>query len=447
MIELSADYNQAVKKMKPVHGFNNAARKTDYGEVLADFLALRPPAVRLHDTAYPYGGGHYVDVNNIFTDLSADPDDPAAYDFTLTDLYIAPLVKNGINIMYRLGCAIEHAPKKYNVFPPADPEKWADVCEHIVRHYNRGWANGHEWNVKYWEIWNEPDGLDPRIEPNGPPNWQGTAAQYYELYSVTANRIKQKHPEVLVGGYSSCYILGRFENGRWQEGDTSFFTNFLAYISAPGTKAPLDFFTWHGYLGNRGIKKIRREYAFVNETLDRYGFADTLRIDAEWNCCVCDTQTDDFRTQYYVNMRNHKGASHMAAALYEMQRCGVDMAMFYDAQLWKEYGPLFEVPSLHPTPAYRAFRQFGALYALGTEYESTEAGDVYTLAAGNGDTRMLAVSNVSDAPQDLRIRIKGPVGRLTCENAALPFTVKDEDGDVCLSFTLPGYSFTSFIAK
>ena len=78
MTTLSADFNKPVKKIRPLHGFNNAARQTDYGEVLPAFLALRPPAVRLHDTAYPYGGGHYVDVNNIFRDFSADPDDPDA---------------------------------------------------------------------------------------------------------------------------------------------------------------------------------------------------------------------------------------------------------------------------------------------------------------------------------------------------------------------------------
>ncbi len=442
MTELSVDFTRPVKKIKPLHGFNNCARQTDYGPVLPAFLALRPPVVRLHDTAYPYGGGHYVDVNNIFRDFSADPDDPSAYDFTLTDLYIQPLVEAGVDIMYRLGCTIEHAPKKYNVFPPVDFKKWAEVCEHVVRHYNRGWANGHFWNIKYWEIWNEPDGLDPKIEPNGPPNWAGTARQYYELYSITANHLKACHPEILVGGYSACYILGKNEGGRWTPGDTSFFTDFLSFIRAPETKAPLDFFTWHGYLGSRGIQKIDTEYALVNDTLNRFGFYDTLRADAEWNCCVCDVDTPDFRTQYYINMRSEKGASHMAAALYEMQRCGVDLAMFYDAQLWKEYGPLFHVPSLEPTPAYRAFGQFANIYALGTEYESTQAGDIYTLAAADGETRVIALSNVGDKAETLRIAVKGAAGMKTAvTDPEIPVTVTQKNGGMLLELTLPGYRF------
>jgi len=100
MTEITADFNREIKKMLPVHGFNNCARKTDYGEIMPDFLKLAPPVIRLHDTAYPYGGGHYVDVNNIFTDFSADSDDENAYDFTLTDCYIKPMAEAGIEIMY-----------------------------------------------------------------------------------------------------------------------------------------------------------------------------------------------------------------------------------------------------------------------------------------------------------------------------------------------------------
>ena len=449
MTELFVDFGREAGRIKPLHGFNNCARNTEYGEILPDFLALRPPIVRLHDTVYPYGGGHYVDVNNIFCDFSADPDDETAYDFTLTDLYIKPLADAGIGILYRLGCTIEHAPKKYNVYPPADFGKWADVCEHIVRLYNCGWANGFHFGIRFWEIWNEPDGLDPRIEPNGPPNWQGTAAQYYRLYSVAANRIKALHPDVSVGGYSSCYILGKNTDGKWTEGDASFFTDFLAYISAPETRAPLDFFSWHTYIGKQDVKKTAREAAFVGRTLDAYGFSKTLRFITEWNCCVCDVETPAYRREFYINMRNAKGASHMLASLCEMQKCGVHAAMFYDAQLWKEYGPLFDVPSLRPTKAYAAFRLFGELYRLGVCCESTSAGDLYTCAA-KGDGEMLAVSNVGPDAQTVTLRIRGGSAdrvslRLTDEThdaeALTGVETAAANGETTCVFRLPGYAF------
>ena len=440
MTEIRVDFRQKIKAMKPLHGFNNCARQVDYGEILPDFLRLRPPVVRLHDTAYPYGAGHYVDVHNIFPDFSADPDDPAAYDFALTDLYIKPLCENGIDVMYRLGTTIEHAPKKYHIFAPADPEKWAAVCEHIVRHYRAGWADGFSFsNMKYWEIWNEPDGLDPQIEPYGPPNWIGTAQAYYRLYAHTAKYLKQRHPEILVGGYSSCYILGRNEGGKWTQGDTRFFTDFLSFVKE--TDAPLDFFTWHGYLGNQGTKKIDREFGFVDRTLNDYGFFDTLRVDAEWNCCICDVDTPNFRDQFYINMRNEKGASHIAAALYEMQRCGVDLALFYDAQLWKEYGPLFHVPELTKTKTYRAFEQFLRLFEAGGECFSTQDGDVYALAVG-GTENILALANTSAAEQKVQLRVSGgglPVRFRLCDGrhdlSELPLP------ELAAPLVLPPYSF------
>lgn len=443
---IQVDFANEKGKIKPVHGVNNAARKTGYGELLPDFVNLNVPVCRLHDTCGKFGGAHYVDVPNIFPDFSADADDPKNYDFMLTDAYLKPLHEAGIEIFYRLGVSIEHEPKKYNIYAPTDPKKWADICEHIVRHYNCGWADGFEWNIRYWEIWNEPDGLDPQVEPNGPPMWIGTAKDYYRLYSITANHLKKHHPDILVGGYSSCYILGANVGGKWTPGPTEYFTNFLTYISAPRTKAPLDFFTWHGYLGKRYITKIGEEAGFVDRVLNEYGFKDTLRIDAEWNCCICDIETDDFRTQQQINFRTEKGASHVAAALYEMQRQKVDMAMYYEAQLWRAYGGLFHVPSLQPSKTYFAFRQFGELYKLGTYCESTQSENIYTCAA-KGDYRMLAIANTDEHDCKLNLQF------LNCQSEKIEVELLDQTHDlqkiITLAFsekvnlTLPAYSFAT----
>ena len=40
---------------------------------------------------------------------------------------------------------------------PKDFKKWAVICEHIIRHYTEGWADGFFYDMPYWEIWNEPD--------------------------------------------------------------------------------------------------------------------------------------------------------------------------------------------------------------------------------------------------------------------------------------------------
>lgn len=441
MVTVSADFNKIIGKIKPVHGFNNSAREANYGPLLKSFSALKPPFARLHDTGY-HGNAHYVDIPSIFPDFSADPEDEKSYDFTLTDYYIKPLIENGIKVMYRLGVTIEHEPKKHNIFAPSDPQKWASVCEHIVRHYNDGWADGFHFGIDYWEVWNEPDGLNPECEPYGCPNWIGTAEQYYELYACTAKKIKELHPEVKVGGYSSCYILGKFENGHWEAGDASYFTSFLEYVKSKN--APLDFFTYHGYLGKQYLEKIEIESRFVRDNLDRYGFTQTECIDAEWNVNICDIETDNRRTQYYINYRNEKGASHAAASLYEMQRCPIDSAMYYDTQLWAEYGGLYHVPSLEPTKTYYAFKQFSELYEQKNQCESHGKGLIYTCAAA-GKKKLLCIANISESAEEIKLEVNGTASN----NAVIRTLSKKYDyeetykGTVPKLITLEGYSFVT----
>ena len=445
-MKIIVDFSKNTGEMKAVHGFNNASRQTGYGELLKDFIELNPPIVRLHDTCGFYGGAHYIDVPNVFPDFDADTDNPESYDFTLSDLYIKPLVENGIKIMYRLGVTIEHAPKKYHVYPPKDFNKWADICEHIVRHYCDGWADGFHNAVEYWEIWNEPDGIHPNVEPNGPPMWNGTAQQYYELYSITANKIKSTHPSVKVGGYSSCYILGKFDGKCWQAGDTSYFTNFLKYISAPDTVAPLDFFSYHGYLGRNYIQKIEKEYTFVKNTLTQFGFADTEIHDTEWNTNIPDGDKAMDRKEYYVNMRNEKGASHAAAALFEMQRLGLTSAMFYDAQLWWEYGCLFNVPSLEPTKTWYAFKLFSDMYSQGQSCEITYPENVYTCAA-SGKSHIVGIANTNDFDIEIELELHNSKYNTYClyltDSTHTNECIKSFKSTDKIKFTLPGYSFSA----
>ncbi len=442
------EFGTVTGRIKPLHGVNNSSRKSDYGELLEDFLALKPPFSRLHDTAGVCGGGHYVDVANIFPDFSADEDDPDSYDFLLTDRYILPIVRAGIQIMFRFGTTIEHEPRKYRIFPPTDFRKWASVCEHIVRHYNDGWADGFRLGIQYWEIWNEPDGLAPDIEPYGPPNWLGSAEDYYRLYSVTARTIKARHPDVLIGGYSSCFILGSFRDGAWREGDIGFFEGFLRYITSPETAAPLDFFSWHCYLSPDNFDKIRRESELVDQMLERFSLGSAQRFNTEWNVCVCDRETDDRRYAYYVNFRNEKGGANVLAAMIEMQRRKIDAAMYYDAQLWLEYGGLFDVPSLQKTPAYYALKYFSALYALGEACLTESDEGVYALAAKNSARQGFVLCNPKADEKIVRIQVKGSdrtfqsfiVDSKAPERAFVVFRDETE-------LTLPPYSQALFLSR
>jgi len=63
---------------------------------------------------------HVVDISAVFPDFNADVNDPASYDFVLTDEYTKAMLDNGTKPFYRLGSKIEHWSKKYGTLPPAD---------------------------------------------------------------------------------------------------------------------------------------------------------------------------------------------------------------------------------------------------------------------------------------------------------------------------------------
>lgn len=355
------------------------------------------PFSRLHDTGGSYGGSVFVDIDNIFRDRNADPQDPASYDFAFTDWLLEALCRQGAEPFYRLGATIEnaHKIKAYHIFPPKDPAKWAEICDGIVRHYNEGWANGFRMNIRYWEIWNEPDN-EPIPEDN--PMWRGTMEEYFRLYETAANLLKRRHPELKIGGYGSCgfyALLNRFEQGAASSARIDyfirFFQSFLAYISSAEHSAPLDFFSWHSY----SDAKANEQYAaYAREQLDRYGFAQTESILDEWNA----------GTRWRGTLRD---AALIAQMMCAMQKSPVDKLMYYDGQICR-YGGLWDPVSRNPFPAYFAFRAFHVLYRLGQEARSGSTDEsVSSCAAFRGQQFALLLANPGKEDAEAELRLDG----------------------------------------
>ena len=118
------------------------------------------PYSRLHDVAGAFGRQSVRRYNRTYSaTFRLTRTAPRATTSRSTDLLLADLAKAKCEPIFRLGVTIENYQhiRAYRIFPPADFEKWAKICEHIVRHYNEGWASGFHYDIKYWEIWNEPD--------------------------------------------------------------------------------------------------------------------------------------------------------------------------------------------------------------------------------------------------------------------------------------------------
>ena len=329
------------------------------------------PFSRLHDLGF-YQGGRYVDIPCIFRDFDADPADPASYDFAFTDKLITALVEAECEPFFRLGVTIEnfHNVRAYNIHPPKDFAKWARICEGIIRHYTEGWADGFRYDIRYWEIWNEPENSSM---------WTGTKEQYFELYTITAKHLKACFPHLKIGGYASCgfYAITRETPTNRQQYYKSFFHEFLAWIKREG--APLDFLSWHTY--DRSIDAVRLQARYAREVLDQYGFTDTETSCNEWNCAH--------------SMRGTAlHAALTAAILLAFQEEPVDTAMFYDARLGaSKYGGLFNPLTYEPLSAYYAFTAFYELAKRGDQVKLEGTGGLYAVAAADADSVAVMIAN------------------------------------------------------
>ena len=265
--ELSVDFSKTNGLIRPLHGVNlGPLCYRGIVDLSAYHRELNIPLTRLHDVVWVNYDA--VDISTIFREFRNDTQQAESYEFAATDDYIASIVKSGSPILYRLGESIEHTPRKYRVHPPKDYAKWADICCHIIQHYNENWAGGFQHNIRYWEIWNEPE--------NQPAMWTGTDEQYFQLYEVTAKAIKKHWPDLKVGGPSLGYT-GEFDGTQFKPG--GFLLHFLNHCREH--QVPLDFLSWHRYAGEPS-EFARRAHA-IRQLLDAQGFAKTESHLNEWN--------------------------------------------------------------------------------------------------------------------------------------------------------------------
>ena len=394
MKRASVCFDKPVRPMKPVHGVNNGPKTRLFSiDMSKYFVEAGIPYARLHDTEYPYGSGHFVDIPCIFPDFSADPDDPGSYDFVLTDQYLQAIVNTGTKVFYRLGVSIEHASKKYNIFPPKDNERWARICAGIIRHYNEGWADGCYYGIRYWEIWNEPE---------NPPMWQGTRDEYFRLYVTTANYLKNRFPDIKVGGYAGCgfYALNRPNPTEFYQSFITYFTDFLDYVSAPETRAPLDFYSWHLYTDS--VAEMVGHAEYVRKTLDQHGFAATESIINEWNYVKAGPGL-------FERMTGMEAASFVSGVLSALQQTSVDMGNYYDAQPNMRYCGIFNY--VGPNKPYYAFKAFNSLFRLKNEvYTACDRKNTWLCAASSATEAAVVLTSCKGKQENILLEMCGLTG-------------------------------------
>ncbi len=346
MEKLKFDLNSTGNKFKILNATNGGPwhkrHATDqFRSNFGDYKAARIPYSRNHDSGVCgiYGGPYSHDITCIFPNFDADPYNPDSYDFACTDESILVCLDAGTETFFRLGQTIEHQIKKHGTVPPKDFKKWAVICEHIIRHYNEGWANGYKLNIQYWEIWNEPD-LDDDDSLNK-RTWGGTKAQFFVLFEITSMHLKKQFPHLKIGGPALAH------NEEWAE-------DFLREMQ--NRNVQLDFFSWHIYCTEP--EHISQKAERIKTLLNKYGYENTESILNEWN------YVKDWTEKYVYSLKaihGIKGASFVMACICKSQCSPIDMLMYYDTRP-SAFNGVFDFYTYEKLKGYYPFYWYGFLY-------------------------------------------------------------------------------------
>lgn len=377
METLKFDFNNPLGKFKPLNATNGGPwhkrHATDQWRTNLDaYKAARIPYSRNHDSnlsGSTYGGPYAHDITAIFPNFDADPYNPESYDFACTDESILTTLDANTETYFRLGQTIEHQIKKHGTLPPKDFKKWAVICEHIIRHYNYGWADGLNLDIQYWEIWNEAD-LDPDDSTNK-RTWGGTKKQFFDLYEITAKHLKGCFPELKIGGPALAF-------------DEDWGKEFLAEMHK--RNVPIDFFSWHIYCTTP--EKMSEKAARIRKMLDENGYEKTESHLNEWN------YIKGWEEDYIYSiktMHNEKGAAFTMSCITESQKNSIDMLMYYDTRPSIFCGA-FDTDTCETLKGYYPLYWYGCFYDAVCEFRCVnEPKNVYTLCGQTENGKTLTV--------------------------------------------------------
>ncbi len=396
MKTLKFDLNKNFGKFKILNAtnggpFHRRHTNTQFRTNFQEYKDARIPYSRNHDSNFNgvYGGPYIHDISVIFPNFDADVNSPESYNFENTDENILATLDAGTKTFFRLGQSIEHQIKKMHIFPPKDYLKWAKICEHIIRHYTEGWANGFTLDMPYWEIWNEPD-LD--YTSDNKRCWTGTKEEFFDFFEVVVKYLKGCFPNLKIGGPAIAH------NKVWAE-------DFLCEMQK--RNVTLDFLSWHLY--GSGVQHFINHVRWFREKLDKYGYKDTESILNEWNYIKGWVEEFVYSVEVIHSM---KGAAFLSAVMLACQKEPVDMLMYYDTRP-SVYNGLFDYYTYRPLKGYTPFKWYGEFYDL--EYEVREESsieDLYTICGVDKNGKITAlVTHYSDNDENKDIEFKLDFGR------------------------------------
>ena len=218
-----------------------------------------------------------------------------------------------------------------------------------------------------------------------------------EIDKTAATHLKEKFPNIKIGGYGSCGFYSIYEEDADDLNRTfnTYLYDFLTMIKEENI--PFDFFSWHTY--SDSLEKFTSYMKFARETLEKYGFANIEIHCNEWNV--------GGEGNGYHLMRNMIGASYIACAMCIMQNTNyVDKAAYYVFSSAASYNGFFDLNTRHKTCTYYAFKAFGKCHKLKNQvFVENNSSDLQAIAASNGKECSVLISNYNGENTEASIKL------------------------------------------
>ncbi|MDF1697665.1 MAG: hypothetical protein P1U56_17600 [Saprospiraceae bacterium] len=318
------DQNVIPEKFKPLFGVNAGpgafwpdTEGPSYGfkDVTQQYQDIGVNIIRVSDF---FGAG---DMMNYFPyDGSGDipdPIDPKNYYWAETDKQVAKIKDGDFDIHLRLGQSWRNmaswAPYKgmplegYQLNPDNPVNFWPNIAQiskevqpqlfiEFLDHFLKQWDLSANKKI-HVEFWNEPNiqsintvpsDVSPHISDEEFLNttftnyeWDGTPLEFYQLFETCAKAIKNRYPNIKIGGPAIWNPLGGEGpidkdnpfpfNQRWIK-------LFFDYVQA--NEVPMDFICWNVYSDHP--EDYEKNYVHIQEHLDRIGYTETQQMITEY---------------------------------------------------------------------------------------------------------------------------------------------------------------------
>ena len=416
---LSANFDVEVGKIRPeLHSSSfGPTICSQTQQDLEDVKAMGFASARTHDWALINPGQRVCDYFFIFPLMHLDATDPKNYVFGPTDYLLKRTREEaGLEVFYRLGSSIEHSGYKvhFNALIPDDFDKVAEIFAGTVRHYNRGWADGFRWGIRYWEIWGEPDnekslwfpadGLGPVEGKVDAAKRAECRAKFVKFFVTVLKRLKGEFgDEIKVGGPALC-------------GYNVDYLNAVLTACKEAGVAP-DFISWHGYTNDP--RKYGREAEEGRKLLDGYGFTKCEMIVDEWHYFgygdynwndMARSSDPKAKARIWTGPRSHNGihsACFNLAALADLQGSKLSMAHYYGCEHTGSWG--FKDALQQKYKVFYSLKLFGDLVKNHETICEGTSDSAYTAFAVKGadGRKSLLVVDYGGTNRDISVAVKG----------------------------------------